>query len=178
MPLYNRGGGAGILSLTLMFSAFSLLLLYPVWLLPDLQIIFYYASSIFVIGIMMEERAGAAVISAAAVSLIGFLVLPDKTMILPYVFFFAHYGIGKYIIENRQKGGAAVILKLIYFNAAMALLYFVAPARLFGLLPFDLPLAAFIVVMEAIFLAYDFLFSAFAHFYDDRVRRYLSGSSF
>lgn len=178
MPHYHRGGSSGIFSLALMFSAFSLLFLYLVWLLPGLQLILYLLSSLFVMGIMIEERTGAAVLSAMAVSLLGLLILPDKTLLLPYVFFFGHYGIGKYLIEKRRRTSSGVALKLVYFNAALALLYFTAPSRLFALLPFDLPLVAFIVIMEAVFLAYDFLFSRAALFYDDRVRRSLTGSHF
>ena len=178
MPHYHRGGGSGIFSLTLMFSAFSLLFLVLVWLLPGLQLILYLTSSLFVMGVMLEERTGAAVLSAMAVSLLGLLILPDKTLLLPYVFFFGHYGIGKYLIEKRRRTASGVVLKLVYFNAALALLYFTVPSRLFALLPFDLSLIAFIVVMEVIFLVYDFLFFKAALFYEDRVRRYLTDSHF
>jgi hypothetical protein len=178
MPHYHRGGGSGIFSLTLMFSAFSLLFLYLVWLLPALQLIVYLVSSLFVMGIMLEERTGAAVLSAMAVFLLGLLILPDKTLLLPYVFFFGHYGIGKYLIERRRRTASSVVLKLVYFNGALALLYFTVPLRLFALLPFDLPLVAFLVVLEAVFLVYDFLFSKIARFYDDRIRRRLTGSFF
>jgi len=178
MPHYHRGSGSDIFSITLMFSALSLLFLYLVWLLPGLQFLFYLISSLFVMGIMLEERTGAAVISAAAVSLLGLLILPDKTMLLPYVYFFGHYGIGKYLIEKRRRTASTVVVKLVYFNAALALLYFTVPERLFALLPSGLPLAAFIIIVEAIFLFYDFLFSKAALYYIGRVRRHLTGSHF
>lgn len=179
MPHFHRRGGPGIFSLALMFSAFSLLFLFLVWLLPDLQLILYLVSSLFVMGIMLEESPGAAVLSAMAVSLLGLLILPDKILLLPYVFFFGHYGIAKYLIERRRRQGAgSVVLKLVYFNAGLALLYFTVPSRLFALLPWDLPLIGFIVVMEIVFLAYDFLFSKAAQFYENRVRRSLTGSHF
>lgn len=96
MQHYHREGSAGILSLASMFSAFSLLFLYLASVLPGLQLIMFFLSSIFVMGIMLEERIGAAVLSVMAVSLLGLLILPDKILLLPYVFFFGHYGIGKY----------------------------------------------------------------------------------
>ena len=172
------GGGAGNVSLAAMFSAFSLLFLYLASLLPGVQIIMYFLSSIFVMGIMLEESYGLAVLAAMVVSILGLLLLPDKTLLLPYVFFFGHYGIGKYLIEKRQRRGAAMLLKYVYFNAAMAALYFTASSLLFAQIPFELPLWAFIVAMEVLFLIYDFLFSKVTHYYDERIRRRLKGSYF
>jgi hypothetical protein len=178
MPHYHRNGGAGTFSLSLMFSAFSLLFLYLAWLLPVVQLAMLFISSVFVMGIMIEERTGAAFISAVAVSLLGFLILPEKTFILPYIIFFGHYGIGKYLIEKKRSSISAMAFKLIYFGAALVLMYFAAPSRLFALLPFELPPAAFFAVMVVIFLVYDFLFSKVAQLYDDRIRRYFTGSHF
>ena len=178
MPHYHRGGGSNIFSLTLMFSAFSFLFLYLTWLFLDAQLVFYAIGSFFIMGIMLEESFGAAFISFAAVSLLGFLILPDKTMMWPYVLFFGHYGIGKYLIEKRKQSVFTFVSKLVYFNAALVLLYFIAPAHLFAFLPFELPFAAFIVVMEGIFIAYDFLFSKISLFYDAKIRHHLSGSLF
>jgi hypothetical protein len=161
-----------------MFSVFSLLFLFLVWLLPNLQLILYFASSLFVMGILLEENAGAAVLSAMAVSLLGLLILPDKALLMPYVFIFGHYGIGKYLIERRHRTGSAVVLKMVYFNAGLVLLYFTVPSRLFALLPWELPLIGFVVVMEIAFLVYDFLFSKAAQFYDNRIRKHLAGSHF
>lgn len=173
---YNRSGGAGDLSLASMFSAFSLLFLFLASILPGVQIIMYFLSSIFVMGIMLEERYGLALISVIAVSLLGFWILADKTMLLPYVFFFGHYGIGKYLIEKRRRRGSAMIIKYIYFNLALAALYFTARSLLLSQIPFELPLAAFIIIMQFIFLVYDFLFSKVTLFYNDRIRRRLKGS--
>jgi hypothetical protein len=171
-------GGAGSVSLAAMFSAFSLLFLYLASLLPGLQIIMYFLSSIFVMGIMLEESYGLAILSAMVVSILGLLVLPDKTLLLPYVFFFGHYGIAKYLIEKKNRRAAAMVLKYIYFYAAFAALYFTAQSLLFAQIPFELPLAAFIVILEILFLVYDFLFTKVTLYYNERIRRKLKGSYF
>lgn len=173
---YNRGGGASSLSLAAMFSAFSLLFLFLASILPGVQIILYFLSSIFIMGIMLEERYGLALISFAAVSLLGFWILADKTLLLPYVLFFGHYGIGKYLIEKKRKRGSAMVLKYIYFNLALAALYFTARSLLLSQIPFEMPLVLFIIIMQFIFLVYDFLFSKVTLFYNDRLRKRLKGS--
>ena len=173
---YYRGGGAGGLSLASMFSAFSLLFLYLASILPGVQIVLYFLSSIFVMGIMLEERYGLALLSVLAVSLLGFWLLPDKVLLLPYVFFFGHYGIGKYLIEKKRKRASAMLLKYVYFNIALAALYFTARSLLLSQIPFELPLIAFIILMQVIFLVYDFLFSKVTLFYNDRIRKRLKGS--
>ena len=174
----GRSGGAGNLSIAAMFSAFSLLFLYLASVLPGMQIVLYFLSSIFVMGIMLEESYGLAILSAMVVSVLGLLLLPDKILLLPYVFFFGHYGIGKYLIEKRFGKVSAMVLKYIYFNIALALLYFTAQSLLFAQLPFNLPLYMFIIIMEVIFLVYDFLFSKATLFYDERLRKRLKGSYF
>lgn len=173
---YNRGGGAGGLSIAAMFSAFSLLFLFLASILPGMQIILYFLSSIFVMGIMLEERYGLALISVAAVSLLGFWILVDKTLLLPYVLFFGHYGIGKYLIEKKRRRAPAMVLKYVYFNIALAALYFTARTLLLSQLPFEMPLVAFFIIMQFIFLVYDFLFSKVTQFYNDRMRKKLKGS--
>ena len=175
---YNRGGGAGGLSLASMFTAFSLLFLYLASILPGVQIVLYFLSSIFVMGIMLEERYGLALLSFAVVSLLGFWLLADKAMLLPYVLFFGHYGIGKYLIEKKRKRAPAMVMKYVYFNIALAALYFTARTLLFSQIPFELPLIAFIILMQIIFLVYDFLFSKVTLFYNDRIRNRLKGSYF
>jgi hypothetical protein len=171
-------GGAGVLSLAAMFSAFSLLFLYLASLLPSVQLVMYFLSSVFVMGLMLEESYGSAVLSVMVVSVLGLLILPDKTLLLPYVFFFGHYGIGKYLIEKRRRRASAMVLKYIYFNIALALLYFTAKSLLFSQIPFDLPLIAFIIVLEIAFLVYDFLFSKVTLYYNERIRRKLKGTHF
>ncbi len=176
---YYRGGGAGALSIAAMFSAFSLLFLFLASILPGVQIIMYFLSSIFVMGIMLEERYGLALLSVAAVSLLGFWILADKMLLLPYVFFFGHYGIGKYLIEKKQRRhGPAMVLKYIYFNIALATLYFTARSLLLSQIPFEIPLIVFVILMQVIFLVYDFLFSKVTVFYNERLRKRLKGSYF
>lgn len=174
----GSSGGAGILSLASMFSAFSLLFLVLAAFLPSVQLAMFFISSLFVMGLMLEGSTGAAVLSVMVVTVLGLLILPDKTLLLPYVFFFGHYGIGKYLIERRRGKAAAMFLKYVYFNVGMGLVYFFARALLLEQIPFDLPLAGFIIILEAGFLLYDYLFSKATLYYNERIRRRLRGSRF
>ena len=81
---YKRSSGKG--SLIVMFAALTLLTVYLANVLPALRITFYFISSVFIMGTMMERKTAGAVISFIAVLLIGFLIVPVKLGMLPYLF--------------------------------------------------------------------------------------------
>ena len=162
------------ISLAAMFTAFSLLFLFLSSILPTGRIAMYFLSSIFVMGILLEGQYAMAFISFLAVSLLGFFILPDKLRVVPYICFFGHYGIGKTFIENRVKDKIiAYILKLLYFNASMVLIYFFATSVLIADLNMKLPIWLLIVLAEVVFVVYDFLYSLVTTFYYRRVRKFL-----
>jgi hypothetical protein len=173
---YRREGGAGAVSLAAMFTAFTLLFLYLAAVLPAARLALYFVASIFVMGIVLEGRMGLAFLSFAIVSLLGFALLPDKMLLLPYVLFFGHYGIGKYFIEKKIKRKWMLIWKLGYFNAALLALYFLPGAFLPAALPFEMPIAVLWAVMQVFFLVYDTLFSKVTLFYSERIRNRLRGN--
>ena len=164
-------------SLTAMFIAMSLLFMYLASIIPVLRITFYFLSSVFVMGLLLEDEVMLSFMMFGAVSGLSMLLMPF-TMALPYVLFFGHYGIGKYLIEKNVKDKILrYVLKLIYFNIALALAYLVARELLFSTAQgTGLAIWIIIIIAEAAFIIYDFLFSRITGYYFNNIRRYLTKS--
>ena len=160
-------------SLVVMFCAWTLLFLYLANTVPVLRVLLYFISSVFIFGVMMEHMALAAFISFFAVGFLGFLLVPNQAGMLPYLFFFGHYGIFKYLIDGGRGGAAAIAAKLVYFNAGAALIYFFGGGFLLAQLPWNLPLWFLVILAEVIFLLYDWLFGKLAGWYYANVRNRL-----
>lgn len=171
MPRFKRT--AHRVSLTAMFASMSLVFLYLSAILPAGRIAAYFLSSIFVMGLVLEEEMGLAFLMFAAVSLLSLLIMPDLTRTVPYVLFFGHYGIGKYYIQRRFKDKIiSYVLKLLYYNAALALIYFLAYSIFEqDILSVGIPYWALIIIAEAAFVIYDYIFSKVTGYYFNNIRR-------
>ena len=162
------------ISLTAMFAAMSLLFLYLSSIIPVMRITFYFFSSVFVMGILLEDEIGLAFMMFAAVSLLSLLLMPF-TKSLPYILFFGHYGIGKYFIEKNVKDKIVqYVLKLLYYNIAVFLIYLLARAFFEqDILSSGLPIWAIIIIAEAAFVAFDFIYTKVTGYYFNTIRRML-----
>lgn len=172
MPRFKRT--AHRVSLTAMFAAMSLLFLYLAAVLPTARFAMYFLSSVFIMGLVLEEELGLAFLMYVAVSLLGLLLMmPSLVFVLPYVLFFGHYGLGKYYLETRIKDKVIrYILKLLYYNVALVLIYLVARATVIDILTV-LPIWAVILIAEAAFVVYDYLFTKVTGYYFNNIRRLL-----
>ncbi len=172
MPRFKRT--AHRVSLTAMFAAMSLLFLYLAAVLPTMRLAMFFLSSIFIMGLILEEEIGLAFLMYIAVSALGMLfLLPHIVYVLPYVIFFGHYGIGKYYIETQIKDKVVgYIIKLLYYNVALVLIYLLAQAALKEMLD-ALPIWALLLIAEAAFVIFDYLFTKVTAYYFNNIRRYL-----
>jgi hypothetical protein len=166
---------SGRISLTAMFSALTLIALYMAVLFPTFKFTLYFLSSVFVVGLLVEELPGMAVFLFLVVSLIGLIIIPIP-YILPYILLFGHYGIVKYLLERRVSKAMAFLMKLLYFNICMAAIYFFlirTEILMAGEIMDLMPLWALILVLQPVFFIYDFLYSKIALFYTKNIRKAL-----
>jgi len=171
--------GTRKITLAAMFAAFTLLFLYLASILPTGKLAMYFLSSIFIAGLVVEHETGYAFLMFVAVALLSFLIIPNRVRVLYYVLFFGHYGIGKHYIEKIRDKVTAFILKLLYFNAAMALIYVISQYVLGQNLllvdvGFALPIFVLIILAQVLFVVYDYLYSLVTQFYYQRLRKWLA----
>ena len=171
MPRFKRT--AHRVSLTAMFASMSLLFLYLASVLPTMRITMYFLSSVFVMGLVLEEEIGLAFLMFVADSLLSLLIMPDILRVVPYVLFFGHYGIGKYFIQTHVRDKIVnYILRLLYYNIALVLIYLLAKEVVFkDILSSGVAFWLLVILAEIAFVIYDFLFAKVTAYYFNNIRR-------
>ena len=162
-------------ALYMMFGAMTLVVLYLAYVFYQMNWVFYVLSSIFIVGITVEEKPLAALIMYLCVSAISLVIMPIP-FALPYVLVFGHYGLAKYFCEKIRDKVVSFIVKLLYFNAFCAIFYFLVIVT--GYLPtgnmFEtLPVWAMIVILQVCFIIYDLLLSIISKVYVESIRKRL-----
>ena len=126
-------------------------------------------------GLVLEEEIGLAWLMFVVVSLLSLLLMPNMLRVVPYVLFFGHYGIGKYYIQTRVKDKVVgYVLKLLYYNVALVLMYLLARQIIEqDLLSLGVGLWLVLIGAEAAFVLYDYLFTKVTAYYFNNIRRLL-----
>ena len=171
LPLSRR------LSLGAMVAALTLLFLYASEVLTGFRFLCAALSGFFIVILVQEDLFGTAWLCFLSVSILGFLLCPDRRSWFLYVALIGHYGIvrqffRKYITVPAVRS----IFTVLYCNAGAALglwaMYKVAGVNVLDLLP-DLPAVVLILIVEAVFFLLDVLFEAASNMYVKKVRRFL-----
>ena len=163
------------ISLGAMLSVLALIALYLSAILPAGRITFYFLSGIFLAPLLFERQLRIAVIVYIATSLLSLLVLPGMVSSLPYILLFGHYGIGKFLIEENCKKKRAYLLKWIYYNISIVLVYFVCFSVLAGEWMAGLAWPWLFVLAQVAFVIYDYVYSYMILLYHKYLRRALMG---
>ena len=109
-----------------------------------------------------------------AASILSALIAPDKEAAALYVLFFGCYPILKALVERRWRRWTQWICKLLIFNAAAVLYYFIAtrvlgvPEESFWTFGILLP-AVLLVAGNLVFLLYDYVVSGLVRVYWQRL---------
>lgn len=120
--------------------------------------------------ISVDLRAG--FLCWAGVSLLSFLLIPDKFCVLMFAALFGLYPMIKSLIERLRRRPLEYLLKLAFFNAAFSVLLLVMKAAVFASLPSALSSAWVLYpVGNIVFLLYDFGFSKLIALYIARIGR-------
>ncbi|ADU26617.1 hypothetical protein [Ethanoligenens harbinense] len=157
-----------------MLTALSLVLLVLAGVLPMMQLVFPAVAGLLLVVVVLELHIKWAWGIFAAVTLLGLLLCPDKSVVVYYVFFFGHYPLLKNYIERLRSRAVQWLVKIPLFNACIILAY-LAIAKLFGvpedLLRYGYPFA--LALANAAFILYDIALSRLIVTYIYRVRKLL-----
>ncbi|HWQ59145.1 MAG TPA: hypothetical protein VN540_08985 [Clostridia bacterium] len=170
---------AKLITIGAMCTALSVLSLYASSTLPTLKLAFYFLSSVFVYMLAEQEAYGAAVLSFAATGLLGFLILPDKLYLIPYVGLLGHYGIFRTWFDKRTEDKLLrFFLCMLYCNIVAALglvasiyVLYVDVKALLGALP--VPPWLLIPALEVGFALFDLLYWLCQKIYVERVKNHI-----
>ena len=111
--------------------------------------------------VIMEYGPKAGVIFYIGSVLLSFMLMANKSQWILYIFTFGIYGLVKYIIEKGRSFLQEYIMKLIAANILKILKFFVyIPVNLIT-----------IIVFEITFIVYDFVYSKFIDYYNEKLRK-------
>lgn len=105
-------------------AAGSLAVLWLACVVPSGQLGVTAAAGLFPVGAVLAAGRGAGLLCWAAASVLGLLLLPDKGVALMYLFFMGLYPVVKSRLEQMKSRVTEWAVKLIFFNAALSLLWF------------------------------------------------------
>lgn len=163
------------IAFTGIFTAVAVIFLYMSTIMPMGKLTLYFLASLPIAITIVELGAGAGIAVYSTVCLLSLLVSGNILGIVPFMFFFGHYPIFKYYIEKGRKAAVELLLKLAIFNISGLLWYLLFESLFITVLPSVftdnriLPVVAF-VVMQAVFMIYDYIYSRLIFYYESRVR--------
>ena len=150
-------------------SAFIIIALLAESFVPTGRLGFYVLAAFILSMVLLEAGIkwawAAYVVTCAA----GFLIVPEKLNILPYVLFFGIYTILKFHIESIRKPWVEIVLKLAAFNLFLWPAWSITKT----FLPSSLTQGRMVIwagiILQVVFLFYDFLFTAWIRYYFEKI---------
>lgn len=153
-----------------LFTALGVLFIYLSTIAPTSKIyILGIASSIIPLSILTTTMKNSFFIYLAT-SLLSLLLVGFKGSVAAYILFFGLYGFAKYYIERLRNIALEIFLKLAFFNLTAGTVYLLYKVFFTDLLKVNIPIYAAIVMLQFVFIAFDYAFTLFISY----VNRHLS----
>lgn len=148
--------------------AVNIILLLFLNIIPTNTLLIMGLASLPISIVIMEFGPKSGVAFYIASIVLGFIVMTNKSHWVIYVFTFGVYGLIKYIIERDLPVYVEILLKLVFANIVLVLLYFILKPFLY--IPVKLGLIA---MFEAVFILYDYMYSSFIDYYNNKLKNKL-----
>ena len=169
----NQNLKAKKISLSGIMLALSMITLFAATTLPTSRLSLYALSSFFVSIIIIEFGIKAGWLFFIAACILSFLVLPNKLGLPPYIVFFGIYGIIKFYLEKLRLVILEYVLKFVYFNICLFLAFCFIRNFLLINIEIKLPVWIIVIASEIIFILYDYVYTLFIQYYNEKLKRIL-----
>jgi len=155
------------------FGALALVVLYLGTMVPTGVWGVAALAGLFPLAVVLSVGLAAGLICWAGVTVLAFLLLPDKFLALLFGALFGLYPIVKGLVERLRRLPLELILKLAFFNAALTALFLIMKTAVLGSLPAALGVVwALYLAGNAVFLVYDFGLTKLIALYMERIHRH------
>ena len=169
MSAERASGNTRKLALTGILSAIVVIALVLESIAPTGRLGFYVLAAFVLSVIILECGVQYAWAGYVVTSLAGFFAVPEKLNVIPYIAFFGIYTLLKYHIESIRKVWIEILLKLCAFNLFLWPAWSLAKALLPEPLTRGWGVPAAGVVLQVLFLLYDFLFTLWIRYYTEKI---------
>ncbi|MFL0268508.1 hypothetical protein [Candidatus Clostridium radicumherbarum] len=142
-------------------TAIGVLMLYLSTISPTSKVYILGAASCLIpISVLLTNIRNSFIVYIAT-SLISFLMLGFKGSVIAYIIFFGLYGFIKYYIERLRNIPLEIILKLVYFNISIGILFYLYKLFFAGLLKINLPFYEVVIMLQFVFIIFDYALTLF-----------------
>ncbi|MBQ0079387.1 MAG: hypothetical protein KBS66_05825 [Eubacterium sp.] len=147
------------------FLALTIIFLYGSAIIPRLELTMLGIASVMTMFMIIETGIGGGALLYVAASILGFLIVPDKIMVIAYILLFGYYGIIKVFLDRLPGMLTRTVAKALYFFVILTGAGIVLSGNLAANgLPMPLLIAAGIVIL----LIYDAACTYVISFYTKR----------
>lgn len=158
-------------------TSLALLLMFMSGLIPTATFAIPSTAGIAITILLIEFDKKTALMSYFAVSFLSLILVADKEAVLVYIFLFGQYPILKTIIERITNFRIAYIIKIVYFNTCVFVIYFLA-LKIFGMEQLLEEFEEITRVIEILllgmgnfaFLLYDYTLTIFVPYYFVKIK--------
>ncbi|HPU21634.1 MAG TPA: hypothetical protein PL099_01410 [Thermoclostridium caenicola] len=157
------------LTLTGILSALVVLALVLESIAPTGRLGFYVLAAFILSVILLECGIRFAWAGYVVTSVAGFIAVPEKLNIIPYIAFFGIYTVLKYHIESLRVVWLEIVLKLAAFNLFLWPAWSLAKTFLPEALTMGWGVPAAGAVLQILFLLYDYLFTLWIRYYFEKI---------
>lgn len=152
--------------------ALTLIFMFAGSIVPGIELTLFAISSLFVAVMILESGVSGAILLYLAACILGFILVPNKIGIVPYVFLFGYYGIVKYFIEKLPKASSQLIIKAIFFAIVMCIGFLGFKELLLGAVELpDYPVAILIIAGTVFMMLYDCIYTMAINLYVNKIQR-------
>ena len=160
------------LALSAAFAAMAVIILYFASIWPTGQVGLAAAASVFTAAAVIEAGLLPGVYVYIISSALSLLLMPGRSAPILYALFFGYYPVIKSLIERIGWTAAQWALKLLAFNAALTVTWFLLGELLFGTRE-NMPGALVIYPAgNAVFALFDYGFTKIIWLYTNRVSKF------
>jgi hypothetical protein len=146
------------------FTALSILLIYLAATLPINKLIMLgLASCIIPLSIITTNVKNSLLVYFAS-SVLCLIIVPPTGTALSYIMLFGLYGFIKYFTEKLRNAPVEILLKLLFFNVSIFLTYSIYSTLFTDIIKINLPTIPLIIVLQFIFVIYDYVLTAFINY--------------
>lgn len=151
--------------------AFTIIFMLAASIVPGIELTLFAISSLFIAVMILESGVKSSIILYVAALILGTALIPNKTAIIPYAFFFGYYGILKYFIEKLHSGIIQIAVKAALFTGILCISLLGFKELLLGSIHIpSYPTAILIIAGILLMLVYDYIYTLLINFYLKRIK--------
>ncbi|GAA0786477.1 hypothetical protein [Hathewaya limosa] len=155
------------------FTAISIICLYLSILIPVNTLFFLIVASALIPLTLLSTNIKTTFTVYGATSLLSLILIPSKGIALGYIILFGIYGIIKFFIECINKPFIELLLKFLFFNSSLGILYCIYKTLLFKAININLPYFLILILAQFAFIIFDYALTVFINYSEDHLLKRL-----